>query len=302
MLAPEATVLVIDDDQTTIKLIADTLGKEFDVIFSTTAEGGLNLAKSDVKPDLILLDVLLPDYTGHDLCRRLKEDSATQKIPIIFVTSLEDIASQIKGFELGAVDYVTKPIESTLLKMRVRTHTKLHLQTMELQALAASDPLTSLANRRKFNHTLETEWSRAMRDQQFISLLNIDVDDFKQYNDNYGHGSGDDCLILISKILRNCVNRASDIVARIGGDEFAIILPSVDQNGALEVANNIINKFEELRIQHSFGGEHGHVSVSIGTATSLPSEENGYAELLTLADKAMYLAKRKGKNCINVGH
>ncbi len=146
---PDSTILVIDDDITTIKLIATTLKDEFNVIIATTAADGLNLSSS--LPDLILLDVMMPEINGYELCRQLKENKLTQNIPVVFVTALSDTANQVKGFEIGAIDYITKPIETSILKMRECVRTVIIQQSKQLERLAATDPLTTLANRRKFD-------------------------------------------------------------------------------------------------------------------------------------------------------
>ena len=290
---PDSTILVIDDDITTIKLIATTLKDEFNVIIATTAADGLNLSSS--LPDLILLDVMMPEINGYELCRQLKENKLTQNIPVVFVTALSDTANQVKGFEIGAIDYITKPIETSILKMRVRTHCKLFKQSKQLERLAATDPLTTLANRRKFDEFFQSEWQRSVRKKSPITLLMIDIDDFKAYNDHYGHGRGDECLLVVSKCIRRCIKRSSDLVARVGGEEFAVVLTESDVNAGIEVAEQISQELNKQQLKHEYSS-HSYVSVSIGIATAIPNLENSSHHLFERSDAAMYQAKRSGKN------
>ncbi|MEG3768325.1 diguanylate cyclase [Alteromonas sp. 14N.309.X.WAT.G.H12] len=291
-------VLIIDDDITTIRLIAEALSPDYDVIITTSAEDGLKQALA-AKPYLILLDVLMPRINGFTLCKQLKSNEQTHNIPVVFVTALAEVDEQAKGFELGAVDYITKPIEVPLLRARVRTHTRLYQQTLQLESLAATDFLTGLANRRKFDEAMDMELSRCQRGKTTLSFMMIDIDDFKAYNDYYGHGKGDDCLSMVARILKQSARRATDLVCRLGGEEFGIILTDTDKEGAMQMAESILTVFQEQQIPHA-SSKRGFLSVSIG-ATELdvkahPDRDFLVRDIVDKADNALYLAKTKGRN------
>ncbi|MBU2977118.1 diguanylate cyclase [Alteromonas sp. C1M14] len=291
-------VLIIDDDITTIRLIAEALSPDYDVIIATSAEDGLKQALV-AQPYLILLDVLMPRINGFTLCKQLKSNAHTLNIPVIFVTALTEVDEQTKGFELGAVDYITKPIEVPLLRARVRTHTRLYQQTLQLESLAATDSLTGLANRRKFDDVMSIELGRCHRARNSLAFLMIDIDDFKAYNDHYGHGKGDDCLGLVSRILKQSARRATDLVCRLGGEEFGIVLTETDKEGALSMAEAILSAFQEQKISHE-SSQNGFLSVSIGaTVVDMSLHSNidvTVREIVDKADNALYLAKSKGRN------
>lgn len=292
----KAKVLIVDDDAMIVELMAQSLSDYFDISFALTAKDALTIAASHPQPDLILLDVILPDMKGDDVCRILKSKSETYNIPVIFVTSKSEVKDKTRGFELGAVDFVTKPIELPVLKARVKTHINLKRYVEKLEELSLTDPLTDLANKRQYANTLDNEWSRACRAQEQLSLMIIDVDDFKKFNDNYGHGAGDDCLMFIAATLRCCVSRAADLVARVGGEEFAVLMPGTDEAGAKAIASSILQKLMEKHYPHQYSSVAEHVTVSIGIATLTPSEKHPAQALFDKADEALYRAKEKGKN------
>ncbi|MCF2948697.1 diguanylate cyclase [Paraglaciecola aquimarina] len=290
------SVLVIDDNITTVKLIADALSPEFDVSFATSAEQGLKLAIENPTVDVIILDIMLPDMDGYQVCKKLKSNSITQKIPVLFATALDQTADQQKGFELGAVDYITKPIEIPILRARATTHARLHRHIQNLEHLAATDPLTSCANRRTFNDVFSLEWKRSIRTKESLSMLMIDVDDFKQFNDNYGHGKGDECLVTVSRIIANAATRPGDLVSRYGGEEFAVVMPDTDIAGAEKIAQEIINNIIKAKIPHLYSSIEKYVTVSIGVSCISPIASINKELLIEQADKAMYQAKADGKN------
>ena len=298
-----ARVLIIDDDVSTIRLMADALSSDYEVVIATQAEEGFVQALHS-RPDLILLDVVMPDMNGFDFCRKLKADARTQPIPVIFVSALDTVSEQARGFELGCVDYITKPIAFPILLARVKTHTRLYRQTLQLESLAATDPLTGLANRRKFDECIQHEVARANRKRCSIALLIIDIDDFKPFNDHYGHGKGDDCLVRVARLLRKCVGRATDTVSRLGGEEFGVVLPDTDAEGAISLANEIITLFNEEKIPHHYATQHDYLTVSIGVGI-LDDSKLGEASidprsLIDVADEALYQAKENGRNCSKV--
>lgn len=292
-------VLIIDDDVTTIRLMADILQQVHQVIVATEAESGFHQAVQQ-QPDVILLDVLMPDCDGFSFCRKLKSDERTRRIPVIFVSALGKVDEQARGFELGAVDYIIKPIDAPVLRARVRTHARLHRQTLQLESLAATDPLTGLANRRKFSDVLNRELERVNRCHTALALLIIDIDEFKSYNDFYGHGRGDDCLIRVAHILKSVAGRGMDTVSRLGGEEFGVILPETNCDGAITLASRLIEEFSLLRLEHQRASQHGYLTVSIGIGVVEPDEKHSdnitARTLMDLADNALYRAKGNGRN------
>ncbi len=299
MSTPRSRVLIVDDDIATIRLIAEALAPDYDVIIATDAEEGLEQARA-THPELILLDVLMPSINGFSLCRKLKSDEMTRRIPVVFVTGLTEVSDQARGFEIGAVDYITKPIEVPLLRARVKTHIRLYRQTLQLESLAATDPLTGLSNRRKFDESLAHEIERCQRSQSELALIMVDIDDFKAYNDTYGHGRGDDCLVTVAHVLKNSARRGTDLCCRLGGEEFAIILGETDRVGAMTLAENIIAQFNELKLEHKSASEHNYLTVSMGVAVmdmrSALRDKVEARELIDKADQALYNAKARGRN------
>ncbi len=287
-------MLIIDDDISTVRLIAESLQAEFSVNFATTGAKGLSLAEK--MPDVILLDLNLPDMKGFEVIKKLKQNPSTYPIPVIFISSVSDLADQERGFRFGAVDYVVKPIQVPLLRMRIKAHAKLYQQAIVLEQLAATDFLTNVANRRKFNDVLGDEVKRSYRDGSSISLLMIDVDDFKLFNDYYGHGKGDECLVCVAKILREVATRSSDCIARVGGEEFAMILPDSSCEGAEVIARNINQLISQAGIEHEFSKHDKKVTVSIGIRNIKPGEKDSQKSIYNEADKALYQAKTAGKN------
>lgn len=292
----DGIVLVIDDDQTNIKVIIETLKTAgLTIISARNGEMGLKRA-SFSQPDLILLDVMMPGIDGFETCRRLKLDSATQSIPILFMTALNDEDSKVKGFDVGGVDYITKPVGQREVLARVKTHLNLQRKQKLLERLAAIDGLTEIPNRRQFDEILEKEWRRSRRTETPLSLIAIDIDYFKQFNDTYGHTCGDECLRRVAQTLACSVRRASDFVARYGGEEFAAILPETPPEGAVEMAEKMRKNVESLKIAHAASSVSDRVTLSLGVATIAPALETAPKTLIDAADRALYLAKAGGRN------
>jgi diguanylate cyclase (GGDEF)-like protein len=293
---PNPLVLIVDDTNTNIQILAQALLQDYRVKFATSGQVALQLASAPEKPDLILLDVMMPDMDGYEVCRRLQDNPSTRDIPIIFVTAKSDIQDQEYGFNIGAVDYIIKPFELPIVRARVRNHINLKRKTELLEKLALIDGLTSIANRRRFDEVLRVEWNRAMRNQASLSLLMIDVDHFKSFNDNYGHGAGDECLKRVASALKKSLFRAGDFVARYGGEEFAVVLPKCNADNARNVAERIRATVEALNILHRYSGAADHITVSIGYAALVPTRNGDPQTLIETADRSLFLAKQGGRN------
>lgn len=299
MQTSRQTILIIDDMPVNIRILSDLLMDEHEVLFATNGADGLQRAQSDL-PDLILLDIMMPDIDGYEVCRRLKATPETAAIPIIFVTALGQEADEAKGLQAGAIDYITKPISPPIVKARVRNHLKLKRYQDMLAGLALLDGLTGIPNRRRFDDALQLEWHRAKRTGSPVSLLMIDIDFFKLYNDTYGHLAGDDCLRLIAQAMHEVVHRGGDLVARYGGEEFACILAETDAAGARPVADRIIDVIHSLAIPHSASTVAPHVTVSIGCCTIKPTNDHSAEHLVACADQNLYQAKQTGRNRVCV--
>jgi diguanylate cyclase (GGDEF)-like protein len=290
-----STVLVVDDTPNALELIATMLGTEHKVLTAGDAETALKIALQE-EPDLILLDIRMPGTDGYQLCRMLKADPVTREIPVVFVTAMDEEREEAKGLELGAIDYITKPLSPPILRARVRNHIDLKRQRDQLRRLSAVDGLTGLANRRAFGEALEKEWRGAIRRNGSISLLMTDIDDFKQFNDAYGHLAGDEALKRVAKALEGAALRPADMVARYGGEEFVILLPDTGANEAALVADRLLLAVRRLAIPHEHSRGWQYVSLSVGLASARPSREMSANELLDLADRMLYQAKSSGRN------
>jgi diguanylate cyclase (GGDEF)-like protein len=225
----------------------------------------------------------------------------TKNIPIIFVTALNSIDDEVKGLELGAVDFITKPFAPIIIKKRVETHIKLHEYYTQLDELSRLDGLTNIPNRREYDNIIKQEFKRAQRSGLSLTLLMMDIDYFKRYNDTYGHGMGDECLKKVASVFADVVKRTGDMVARYGGEEFIIILPHTDTKGASRIADEILNEVRALNIPHEQSLVANMVTLSIGIAATIPSQSDNYHSLEKKADEALYRAKESGRNrwCID---
>lgn len=291
----QATILVVDDSPTNIQILHEILHPDYRVLFATSGADALEVAAESL-PDLILLDVMMPEMDGFEVCRRLKEDPRTRRLPVLFVTAMSDQEDEARGLELGAIDYLRKPLNRAVVRARVNNHLELKKYQDFLRNLALLDGLTGIANRRNFDQTLEREWKRAIRTAQPISLLMLDVDFFKLYNDNYGHAQGDECLRRLAASLGQVTTRPADLVARYGGEEFVCLLPETGGKGALTVAERLRQEIAGLKIPHAYSAVAQHVTVSIGAATITPNPTDQQEKLAAAADQALYRAKKGGRN------
>lgn len=294
------TILIVDDTPENIKVLGEELRSAYKIKIATDGEKALRIALSATPPDLILLDVVMPGMDGYEVCRRLKEDPVTQHIPVIFITGRTDIADETRGLEVGAVDYIAKPFNLAIVKARVRTHVELKRQRDVLEIQSTLDGLTGIANRRRFEAFLDQEWNRALRTSSHVSMVMMDIDCFKEFNDHYGHLAGDECLKSVAHALTLNMRRTTDMIARYGGEEFVAVLPATDHIGALQVAQNLRDAVEKLNIDHAFSSAARHVTLSAGVATILPTMHIQPEQLLDSADRALYQAKQAGRNTIVV--
>jgi diguanylate cyclase (GGDEF)-like protein len=293
----KSTILIVDDEVSNIEIMNAVLEDDYEVLFSTSGQQALDTAR-ETPPDLILLDVLMPGIDGFEVCRQLKADPQLADIPVIFTTGLGDTEDEMRGLSLGAIDYVTKPIQPAILRARVGNHVELKRLRDQLASLAVTDALTGLSNRRQMEQALKTETSRLTRTGDWLTVIMLDIDFFKQFNDTYGHPAGDRCIMMVGAALTRAVKRASDLPARYGGEEFACILPGADPEGAALVAQEICLHIQSLNIPHERSQISPFITASIGVASArcLP---NMAPELwIKEADRQLYRSKQSGRNRI----
>ncbi|MEO6423749.1 MAG: diguanylate cyclase [Candidatus Nitrotoga sp.] len=235
-----ATILLVDDVPDNLSVLSSILREDYRIQLATSGAKALALAAAR-SPDLILLDVMMPEMDGYEVCKRLKANSDTCDIPVVFVTARNQSEDEELGLTLGAIDYIHKPLSPPIIKARVRNLIALKLKTDVLKRLSFMDGLTQVANRRRFDDMLGNELRRAIQQQHELSLLMMDVDYFKLFNDHYGHGLGDQCLTQIAQAIQAEVKRPMDLLARYGGEEFVVLLPETDLEGACIVAESLRN-------------------------------------------------------------
>jgi diguanylate cyclase (GGDEF)-like protein len=292
------TILIVDDSVANIEILSNVIGTEYDVTFATNGQEALDLVRLQ-NPDLILLDVIMPGMDGYEVCKQIKQDGQTHDIPVIFVTAMDQEGDESKGLEAGGIDYITKPIRPSIVKARVHNHLELKQYRDLLKVFSEIDGLTGIANRRRLDKFLNIEWERAGQLHKPISFLLIDVDYFKEYNDHYGHLAGDDCLQKLGKGIAEVCRSHGDLVARYGGDEFAVLLPDTNIEGALNVAKRVEEKIKEINIPHCHATNMGRVTLSIGVAMLIPSDDLSEKDLLRFSDEALYQSKQNGRNQIS---
>ncbi|MEL7557851.1 diguanylate cyclase [Stutzerimonas chloritidismutans] len=288
-------LLIVDDQPLNIRVLRELFRSDCEVYMATSGEQALQLSR-DLAPDLILLDVIMADMDGHEVCRRLKAAPETKDTPVIFVTGKDHVDDEAIGFELGAVDYIRKPFNSVVVRARVMNHLKLKLQSDLLREMAMVDGLTGITNRRGFDERFEAARAHARREQRPLSLLMIDIDYFKKYNDLYGHQQGDQCLRDVAQAIKAAVCRPHDQACRFGGEEFAVLLPDTDEAGALKVAQKLHAAIAQLSIEHHASDAAKIVTLSIGAAVRLPSSTASLEQHLKWADEQLYRAKNEGRN------
>ncbi|HEY5512909.1 MAG TPA: diguanylate cyclase [Geomonas sp.] len=302
-------ILIVDDTLANIEILYKILQGDYDVFFAKNGRDGLRVVKREM-PDLILLDIMMPEMDGYQVCSLLKADPQTAPIPVIFITAMGSEEDETKGLDRGAIDYITKPISPPIVRARIRNHLELKRsrdmlealglelsdKNLALKKLAREDGLTGLANRRHFNELLDAEIKRAFRTGQFLSLILCDVDFFKRYNDHYGHVAGDKCLQIIGATMLATFMRAGDLPARYGGEEFAVILPDTPPDKVEQLAEKLRQKIIAQAIPHAFSDALEVVSFSIGVVGAQATRERNAEWYIGAADRALYRSKENGRN------
>ncbi|MBG1266157.1 response regulator [Nostoc sp. WHI] len=320
-------ILVVDDDKAFRVLLRKAMEQEgYRVVEVADGKQCID-AYETIKPDIVLLDAVMPVMDGFTCCKHLLQiarnnlisalatfdaDSAIgntviskiwERTPILMITCLDDEESVDRAFEAGATDYITKPIHWPVLRQRLRrllqqaqVYKQLEAANQALEQLAYVDGLTELANRRRFDDYLYTQWIHLAQEGSSLSLILCDIDFFKFYNDKYGHPAGDVCLQKVGAVLNFKAQKHHDLVARYGGEEFAVILPYTHASGAVHVAAMIQAAVKDLQIVHDGSAVSQYVTISMGIATVVPTWESSPSDLIVLADKALYQAKTGGRD------
>lgn len=318
----KVVVLLVDDQLMIGEAVRRLLVDEPNLDFHFCAESKAAQATAErIAPTVILQDLVLPGIDGLALVREYRAHETTQQIPVIVLSTREEPKTKSDAFAAGANDYMVKLPDKVELVARIRYHSQAYLgqrqrdiayralhesrlqlmaANIELQRLSNMDGLTGLNNRRRFDEYAAAEWRRARRDQAPLSLLFADVDHFKKYNDTYGHQAGDEVLKHVGEAMRQCCGRPADLPARYGGEEFVIVLPGTRANGAHIIGERLRKAVQDLQIAHSASTAGPHVTLSIGGAVAIPTEDEGLLDLIALADKNLYEAKETGRNKVVV--
>lgn len=305
-------VLMVEDSKVAIKAITGYL-EDIGVqpLVAETGNAGIELYQRE-RPDIILLDIILPDINGYEVAKQVRKlQGKDDWTAIIFLSVMSKDDDLARGIEAGGDDYLMKPVGRVVLQAKVAAMYRLvrmqralvnlteqlNQANQELHRVSMTDGLTGIANRRLFDETLQREWRRCARIQKPISVVMLDVDYFKKFNDRYGHQAGDECLKAAAKVIASAVPRASDLAARYGGEEFVLILSETDGEGARWVANRIRQQVAGLKVENEDSPLH-FVTISCGISTVVPSEDKPVDKLVKSADNALYLAKKQGRNTV----
>jgi len=291
----DKTILIVDDTIANLDILSELLC-EYDIVEATSGEEALGIANED-EIDLILLDIMMPDMDGFEVCEKLKENPKTKDIPVIFITAKTDETSIVKAYDIGGADYITKPFLPKELFSRIKKELQIQDMLNELKLLASTDPMTKLYNRRYFSKISQHSLDLAKREKKALSLIMIDIDKFKNVNDTYGHHIGDEVIIHLANQIRSR-KRKSDISARFGGEEFVILLPNTNIDGAKIVAENLRKSIEDAIV--ICDGTTVHYTISLGVSQIDLDANQNIEDGLKNADDALYEAKEAGRNRVCV--
>ncbi len=322
-------ILIVDDSEDHLLVLKSILKENGyrNILLAESADHafkflGLKGKKKKKDVDLILMDVMMPGINGIEACAMIKKEESLKDTPVIMITATREESHLQSAFQAGAIDYITKPINIPELLARVRSALRLKMETdsrkerereltemaeqldaanKKLTQMSYLDGLTAVANRRYFEEFFAREWKNSIREKEFLSLIMLDIDCFKAYNDTYGHLNGDDCLKKIAKTLNNALKRPRDFLCRYGGEEFIAVLPDTDKKGVSTVAKRFLQETKKLKIAHKTSPVNKNVTISVGVATTKPDKKRQSNMFINEVDKALYVAKHSGRNCIKEG-
>jgi diguanylate cyclase (GGDEF)-like protein len=289
-------ILIVDDEPANLELLTGLLANDYEVLAAIDGPSALELL-GRVRVDLVLLDVMMPGMDGYEVCRLIKANEEIAGVPVMFITSLDDDQAEAHALEVGAVDYITKPLRASIVRRRVHNHMELKQLHDRLTRLANTDGLTGLANRRRFDQALGLECRRLRRCAAGrLSLILLDIDHFKRFNDSYGHCVGDLCLKGVGAVIAGLVRRANDLAARYGGEEFVCILPETDAAGAAALAERLREAIADLTLRDGESTIPYRLTASMGVVSVASVLEVTPEQLLEAADIQLYRAKAAGRN------
>ncbi|MDX4027922.1 GGDEF domain-containing response regulator [Aliarcobacter skirrowii] len=294
-----ATILIVDDMSTNLMMLSDILKDDYNIKISKTGEKAIELCKN-LDIDLVLLDIEMPLMNGYEVCKNLKNYEKTKNIPIIFVSAKNSEEDEEYGLNLGAIDYISKPFSKVIIKARVKNQIKLKQKTELLEKLSNYDGLTNIKNRRYFDERLNQVYKDSKIKNTNLALMMIDIDFFKPYNDNYGHGKGDEALKIVAKTLENSIlntlDRPNDLVARYGGEEFVVLLSNIDLKELEEISNRVVKAIRDANIEHKFSKVASYLTISLGAVLYKSSNDLSIASIMKSADEALYEVKQKSRD------
>lgn len=296
MKASLPVLLLVDNHPLKLHFLELIFSDDYQVFTARSGQDALAFCQIQ-QPDLVMMDIIMTEMTGYEVCRCLKRSTLTRDIPVIFITAFNDTEEEEKGFAAGAVDFIARSTCPNVMRARVKTHITLKHQSDLLRSLSLIDGLTGIANRRHFDQALASEWRRCARLGKPLALMMIDIDFFKQFNDCYGHQAGDACLIQVATNLRAGLNRSHDLTARYGGEEFVCLLPETSYEGAQTKAQFLLKNIVKLGIPHEKSAlAGGVVSISLGVAVINPANGDDPVTIIQCADRLLYAAKQAGRN------
>lgn len=294
-----ATILIVDDMSTNLMMLSDILKDDYNIKISKTGEKAIELCKN-LDIDLVLLDIEMPLMNGYEVCKNLKNYEKTKNIPIIFVSAKNSEEDEEYGLNLGAIDYISKPFSKVIIKARVKNQIKLKQKTELLEKLSNYDGLTNIKNRRYFDERLNQVYKDSKIKNTNLALTMIDIDFFKPYNDNYGHGKGDEALKIVAKTLENSIlntlDRPNDLVARYGGEEFVVLFSNIDLKELEEISNRLVKAIRDANIEHKFSKVASYLTISLGAVLYKSSNDLSIASIMKSADEALYEVKQKSRD------
>ena len=298
------TVLIVDDTETNVDVLVELLSDQYEIVVALDGETALEILE-DQKVDIVLLDIMMPKMDGYEVCQKIKENEKIKDVPIIFITAKMDEESIEKAYEVGGMDYITKPFRPKELFARIKTQVQLktlihdlEVSKQRLKRLSETDPMTELCNRRYFNSASKTILELAKRDRSELSLVMLDIDKFKKINDAYGHGIGDEVIISLSNILLD-ETRKSDLACRFGGEEFILLLPETSIEGASVIAEKIRRSVEDFSLTLE-NGSQVKLTISLGLSSLDFERDDSIEDIIKRADTALYKAKETGRNKVIV--
>lgn len=295
------TLLCIDDEAANLKVLASIFKENYKVVVCKQAKQALKIAL-DIVPDLILLDVVMADFSGFDLIQHFKKEHTIKHIPVIFITGLQSAEDEQKGLNLGACDYIQKPFNSGIVRARVNTHLEIIRQRQLLERFAHFDSLTEVPNRRKWQIDSESQWVFAREHQEPLVLGIIDIDFFKRYNDSYGHQQGDIVLRKVANSIRRVLFDVGGEIYRCGGEEFYFYLPVVKDTRVEMILAECSDAVSSMNIQHLSSEASSILTVSIGAVQVLPQSKYTIEQVIGQADEKLYSVKQSTRNAVHFEH